>query len=475
MKIFKLKYSFTSIAIIAFFSCSDYGDLNIDPNSATNVDPSNLLSYAQFQLYDYSHGRDMNMEHGKLMVQHFAQNEYAEESRYQYGETSIDNVWFYLYTEVLKELETAKGLVDAQDIAENVKRNKNAILDISKVNAFMLLTDSFGDIPYSEAFNADIPLPGYDTQETVYTGILSTLENAASTLDTGAPSFSSGDIIYDGDVAKWKKFAHSLMLRLAMRVSDVAPSLATKYTAIAAGNLITSLNEEQRFTFDSAPDRSNPMWRDKVQDSRDDFAVTELIVKELNDRDDPRLEKFAAEAPTGGIVGMPYGLDDNSASILKASTSRPNDDLLEATAHHVIISLSEVKFLLAEAYERGILTGDAQKAYEEGIRASMEYWGISDADVINNYISAQPYNGSNWKASIGIQKWISLYTSGTEAWAEWRRLDQPVLEPSPNGVVSSIPTKMPYPQSERTNNATSLGAVSSNPINITAKVWWDVN
>ena len=260
-----------------------------------------------------------------------------------------------------------------------------------------------------------------------------------------------------------------------MRVSDVAPSLAAKYAAIAAGNLITSLNEEPRFTFDSVPDRSNPMWRDKVQDSRDDFAVTQLIVKELNDRADPRLEKFAAEAPTGGIVGMPYGLDDNSASILKASTSRPNDDLLEATAHHVIISLSEVKFLLAEAYERGILTGDAQKAYEEGIRASMEYWGISDADVINNYISAQSYNGSNWKASIGIQKWISIYTSGKEALAEWRRLDQPVLEPSPNGVVSSIPTKMPYPQSERTNNATSLGAVSSNPINITAKVWWDVN
>jgi hypothetical protein len=474
MKTFKFK-SLIALIITTFFSCSNFDDLNVDPNSATSVDPSNLVSYAQFKLYDYSHGRDMNMEHGKLMVQHYAQNEYAEESRYQYGEASIDDIWFVLYAEVLKELETAKELVNEQDLPEDIKSNKKAIIDILKVNAFMLLTDSFGDIPYTEALKNDIPLPNYDSQETVYTGMLSTLSSAASSLDTKAISFSSGDIIYNGNVGKWKKFAHSLMLRLAIRVSDAAPSTATKYAATAVTDLITSLDEEPRFTFDSAPDRSNPMWRDKVQDSRDDFAITELLVKELNDRNDPRLAAFADEVPGGGIVGMPYGLDDNSASSLKSSTSRPHAKLLEATAHHVILSLSEVKFLLAEAYQRGILTGNAEAAYKEGITSSMNYWGITDADAINDYLNTQPYDPSNWKASIGTQKWISLYTSGTEAWAEWRRLDQPNLKPSANGVVSSIPTKMPYPQSERSNNASSLSDVSNKPTNITVKVWWDKN
>lgn len=471
------KILFVSIFLFtAAISCDDFDDLNIDPNSATSVDPSSLVSYAQFQMYDIIHGRTLNMEHGKLMVQHWSQNEYAEESRYLIGPGVAVGLWSAFYTDVLKELEVAKELVDAQSIADNVKNNQKAIIDILKVNAYMLLTDTFGDIPYSQAINPEFNSPAYDSQEAVYTGLLSTLQTAATSIDLNAPSFASGDIIYNGSVSHWKKFAHSLMLRLAMRVSDAAPSLASQYAAVAATDLITSHADEPRFVFDAAPARSNPMWRDKVLGSRDDFCISDVLVKALRDINDPRLEMFADPAPGNTeIVGMPYGLDDNSASVLKSSTSRPHADLLANTAHHVIVSLSEVKFLLAEAYQRNILTGDAEAAFNEAVTASMQYWGITDAAAIEGYLTANAYDAANWKASIGLQKWISLYTSGTEAWAEWRRLDQPSLTPSVNGVIPTIPVKLNYPQSEEDANGENLAAVSSNPTSMVQKVWWDVN
>ncbi|MGD2004511.1 MAG: SusD/RagB family nutrient-binding outer membrane lipoprotein, partial [Flavobacteriaceae bacterium] len=323
------KILFVSIALFAaVISCDDFDDLNIDPNSATSVDPSNLVSYAQFNMYDAIHGRGLNMEHGKLMVQHWAQNEYAEESRYLIGPGVANSVWSEFYTNVLKELEVAKELIDNQSIADNVKNNQKAIIDILKVNAYMLLTDTFGDIPYSQAINPEFDSPAYDSQENVYTEMLSTLQTAATSFDLNAPSFASGDIIYNGSVSHWKKFAHSLMLRLAMRVSDVAPSLASQYAAVAATDLITSHADEPRFVFDAAPARSNPMWRDKVLGSRDDFCISDVLVQSLRDLNDPRLDMFADPAPGNTeIVGMPYGLDDNSASVLKSSTSRPHADL----------------------------------------------------------------------------------------------------------------------------------------------------
>ena len=142
MKLYKLIFA-SALFFTAVISCDDFGDLNVDPNSATAVDPSNLVSFAQFTMYDLIHGRALNMEHGKLMVQHWAQNEYAEESRYQFGPGVANNAWFSFYTDVLKELEVAKELIGAQSIAENVKANQQAIIDILKVNAYMLLTDTF--------------------------------------------------------------------------------------------------------------------------------------------------------------------------------------------------------------------------------------------------------------------------------------------------------------------------------------------
>ena len=105
----------------------------------------------------------------------------------------------------------------------------------------------------------------------------------------------------------------------------------------------------------------------------------------------------------------------------------------------------------------------------------MSYWNITDESLVSTYIESNAYDESNWKSSIGWQKWIAFYTNGLEAWAEWRRLDYPELDVPEAAVENSIPTKLPYPNSEISNNSTELGKVSSAPTNITEKMWWDVN
>lgn len=462
-------------ALISIASCSDFGDLNVDPNSATQVSPSTLLSRAQYSLFNRIHGINLNADLGMLMVQYWAQNEYTEDSRYGFETTFFNTSWEILYTEVLTELETSRKLIELEDISDAIKANQKGIVDVMKVYTFMILTDGFGAVPYSQAINTEYSLPAYDSQETIYNGMLSTLSSASSSFSESSPSFSSGELIYNGDIAKWKKFTNSLILRLAMRIADADQATAAQYISAASTNLISSNDDDALFVFDSAPDRSNPLWQNVVQNSRDDYCVSEYLVNTLKNKNDPRLAKFAKESAGGGIVGMPYGLSDNDATLLKPTTSRPNDNVRAATSPSSIISNAEVKFLLAEAYQRGFITGNANEAYADAIEASMNYWGITDESAIDAYTSAQAYDATNWKQSIGEQKWIALYMNGYEAWAEWRRLDYPLLAVPSAALTASIPTKLPYPNSEVSNNSTELGKVTSSPEAITTKLWWDKN
>ena len=311
MKLFK-QIGIFALVLTSFLSCSeDLSDLNTDPNSATSVDPSALLSRAQYVLYDRVHGRNLNLEWGMLMVQYWTQNEYTEESRYDVDENSFNSSWQSIYSEVLNELKIAKELVAQEGGAEAIKTNNMCVLDVMMVQAFMILTDGFGDIPYTDSLDPSKTLPSYDSQKSIYTDLLLRLKNAATTFDTTAGSFSSGDLIYGGDVTHWKKLTHSLMLRAAMRISDADTNLAKEYVIIAATDLISSDAQQALFVFDSAIERSNPMYRNVVEDSRDDFCVTEYLVTELNSTGDPRLDMFARvddKVPT--IIGMPYVLSD---------------------------------------------------------------------------------------------------------------------------------------------------------------------
>lgn len=482
------KYKFPILVAVLFMtatSCNDgLTDLNVDPNNPVEVPAVNLVSQAQWALHNRLWSRGYNAEWSMLMVQHWAQNEYAEESRYTVDGNDFDIEWLDIYAGtgtssggVLINLETAASTIE-EDASVNAKTKANqlAIIKVLKAHAYHNLTDAYGDIPFSQALNSvEYSLPAYDSQETVYGEILKMLDEAATAMDASAGSFGSGDLIFGGDVAAWKRTAYSLMMRVAMRMVDVDQATATEFIQKAAGNMITSNSENAMFVFSDNPSLANPLYVDASINNRDDFAVTKFLVDNLTDMGDPRLQVFADTNNVGNIVGMPYGLTDGEAFALKSTTSRPSTRVRSAQDPAIIIDYAEVMFMAAEAFQRGILTGDAAEAYAEGVKASMNYWGIDDDAAIADYVAANPYDASNWKKSIGWQKWIAFYMNGPQAWAEWRRLDFPQLAVPVAATNPSIPVRLPYPISEQTRNATSLGVVTQSPDDLNAKLWWDVN
>jgi hypothetical protein len=463
---------------VALPSCEDVTELNIDPNQPVSVPATNLLTQAEYTLYNLQQGTGLNAGWGLLMTQQWAENEYADASRYEVDANSFNGTWGTFYTGILNELKVARGIIEAdENVPADIKTNQIAIVDIITVDAFHAVTDMWGDIPYSQALNTEFPNPTYDAQSAVYPALLAKLDGAIASLNPASGSFSSGDIIWNGNVAAWKKTGASLLMRMAMRVSDVDAAMAQQYVTKAASyGVITSNAENALFTFDASdPTLSNPNWNNVNIANRDDFAVSDVLVKRLTAIGDPRLPVFAAETPSGTIEGMPFGLTDANAFALKSQTSRPSDMVRSAGMPHVIIDAAEVAFMTAEAIERGFLSGNAAAAYNNAVTFSMAYWGITDAIALAGYLEANAYNADNWKESIGNQKWIAFYMNGVQGWAEHRRLDFPVLEASSDAVISTIPTRLPYPISEDTNNGTALDAVTSDINNITNKLWWDVN
>lgn len=480
MKInFKLNIAaaFAVILLFGMSSCEDIVELNVDPNNPTAVPASNLLTQAQYVLNNRLHSRVYNAEWTMLVTQQWAQNEYAEESRYVVDGNTFDAQWVDIYAGALNELKGAKDLINANEgLAPATKANQLAVIDILKAYAYHSLVDGYGDIPFTSALNAeDNPLPAYDSQQAVYTAIVSMLQSAVSSFDKSASSFDSGDAIFNGDVAAWERFGNSLLMRVAMRMSNVDEGTAKGIIAGISGELITSNDQNAIWAFDANPDIANPLFIDAVINTRDDFAVSDVLINMLKDMGDPRLTAYAAQTISGEYVGMPPGLTDADAFALKPNTSRPADAVRAATAPAVMMDAAEVNFMLAEAYQRNMLTGDAAAAYEAGVTASMEYWGFSDATMVSDYLAANPYDAANWKESVGIQKWLAFYMNGPQAWAEWRRLDQPQLDIPAAATNDVIPVRLPYPVSEQTRNATELGKVTSTPNDLSGKLWWDVN
>jgi hypothetical protein len=316
----------------------------------------------------------------------------------------------------------------------------------------------------------------------VYVGLLADLTQAASQLDA-AKGAIKGDVIYNGDVANWKKFANSLKLRIALRIYDKEDALAKQtIAALNVADLIGSNNDISRFVYSTSP-YNNPQQDHFV--SRNDYRISKTIVDKLKALSDPRLPVYAQlpkdteNAPdyAGGANGL-YAADAMSQGLDKISL--PGIYFLTPTAPAVIYSYAEVLFNLAEAAARGYISGSAETYYKQAITASFNQFGITDATAIANYL-AQPavaYNAANYKQSIGEQKWIAFFGQGLDAFAEWRRLDYPQLVAGPASVLEGkIPVRVFYPGTEQSLNGKNYKAAVANQGAdlLTTKLWFDAN
>ena len=460
-----------------FLACSDdLAEINKNPNEAIVAQPDYLLANAIKSNADIILGSDASMETTTLYVQHWAKIQYTDPDKYTASLTNIQNVWTNFYAQGLTDFSTIIKLGE-----ESGNTNYQAVGLILKSWSFQLLTDLYGDIPYSQALKIDQYLtPKYDAQKDVYIGLLGDLKKAAGLINvSGSPI--AGDLIYNGNLTKWKKFANSLRLRIALRIADKDPATAKAVVAELAADpslLIASNDEIAQLIYLSSPNQ-NPVARDR--ETRDDYRVSKSVVDKLIELKDPRLAVFAnktVDATPLSYVGVTNGLPADSAAKLGfTKTSKLGDYFTAATSPAVFVSYSEVLFNLAEAAQRGFIPDDAGKLYQKAITASLQQFKVGSADI-STYL-AQPsvaYNAANYKKSIGEQKWLALFSQGLEAYAEWRRLDYPQLKPAYAGVLSGkFPTRLTYPTGEQALNLTNYKAAVANQgeDRLTTKLWFD--
>jgi hypothetical protein len=469
-----------------FVSCNDrLEELNEPRKGAVEVPAEPLFTNGLNELFYMMNNSDVNVNVFRLYAQYWAQTTYPDESQYNMvGRRNPDNFWRRGYRDALMDLDQAKIITNETweklPLTEGERDNRLAIIDVCKVYTFAILVDAFGSIPFTEALNPEILQPKYDDGAAVYDQLIVMLDNAIAMMDAGEASFSEGqDPVYEGDTEKWLKFANSLKLKLAITTADANSARAgTMVSQAVAGGLFTSNDDNASITYLGAFPNTNPIHEDLVQSGRADYVVANTLIDRLNALSDPRIEVFAEPLEDGVTYeGGVYGTNNTYAQ-----KSHIGDLFHDPTLEGLILDYSEVEFLLAEAAERGYTTpATAAEHYSAGITASMEYWGVADADItlyLANPDVAYATAAGTWKQKIGVQQWIAFYNRGFEGWSTWRRLDFTGFNVPPLLEYSDIPNRFIFPIEEATLNGTNLDQaiqMIGGSDDVQTKVFWDVN
>lgn len=469
----------------------DFGDTGVDKNNPVNPITSSLLTGAQSKLVGTVSLSGTATP--SLYVQHLSQTQYTEESRYQtinfnwnvVGSGSGFDGSVNLYNKVISNLAQIIELNTNETTKEDIaaygsNNNQIAVAKLMWAYYFQWATDRWGMLPYSEALGGvSSSKAKYDSQEDIYDDLFTKIDEALAQMDSG--SGPQGDILFDGDMTKWKKFGNTLKMNMAIRLAKVYPAAggyaATKFNQ-AMNGAISSVSENIMFPSIDNDAYDNPYQDDYVDLGRTDECLSDVLVNRMLALNDPRLPFFGEPAvSTGTFVGLRYGWD-GAGTIPNDDVSFMNDILIkEGTTSLPMYTYAQVAFNKAEAASLGWIPGTAKTFYENGVKASLAQWGVSTADS-NAYLlePAVIYNAATAMNQIAEQKWLALFYQPYEAWAEWRRLDYPVLTPAVDALVgNSIPVRHGYPIAEPTQNKANYDAAiaAQGPDDLFTKLWWD--
>ena len=473
------KYIFFLIAgTMLLAACNkDFGDINVDKKKPASVTPGALFSFGSKEMIDIMNSSNVNRNIFRLLSQQWTETTYIDESNYDLITRNIpQNFWNVMYVNVLNNIKECQRLIPDQNPAffpAAVQTNQNSICELCNVYAYSTLVNTYGNIPYSEALDIAKVHPKYDDGAAIYADLLTRLDNAMSKIDVGQGGFGSNDIIFGDDMAAWKRFGNSLKLRLGMMLADVDAAKAKSVVEAAAAGAVLRSDDNLYMSYLSTKPNTNPLWVDLVESGRKDFVAANTLVDAMTAVNDPRIPGYFTNDAAGGFSGGENGSSNNYATF-----SKPNTRLIAPDFEGTIFDAAECNFLLAEAAERGFnVGGTAESFYNAAITASMEYWGVSAADIAT-YL-AQPsvaYTtaAGDWKQKIGTQTWIALYNRGHEAWTSYRRLDFPVLV-APVDALTVLPLRYTYPTQEQTlnNGAWKAGSAAIGGDGVDTKLFWD--
>ncbi|MGV3557471.1 SusD/RagB family nutrient-binding outer membrane lipoprotein [Larkinella arboricola] len=485
MKIIKAAFISLGVLTLAGSCTKDFDEMNVSPNDPTSISPQYLLPYALESSIDRYWGvrtrfERLNLDGAMCWMQYLTRNIYSNEGdNYEVSVGFYTNNWKGFFNDAQVNFQRIITLSGPGGQFENP--NYEGVALVMRSWVFSLLTDTYGPIPYSEALKGTAAepnyTPNYDPVEAVYAGILADLKTASEKLTVTGPAIS-GDILYGGDILKWKKFANSLRLRLANRQAAKKPAESKAIMAEILGDAtrypIFTSNADNARLANSAVLPSNNEWHQvMIQDGRTDWNISKTVADRLNELGDTRIKVYAQPNGAGKYEGHANGLPDAVATAYLGTSSLLGNYFTEATAPSVLMTYSELNLILAEAAADGDIPGSAQTYLEKGVTASFEQYGLT---VPAGYLTKI---GPATKATILEQKWISLFGQAIEAWTEYRRTGLPALPAKDSRAVFAndgvMPTRLKYPTSEYSLNKAGLDkgiSLLGGADDMKTKLWW---
>ena len=453
----------------------EFDDMNISPNAPSTPSTAGFLTGALRNI-----GAMTTDIVPALYTQQFGDVTYIEESRYK----TIFFSYNGFYTGPLNAYQNIIDLNTNADTksaaaANGSNNNQIAIARIAKAYTFLWLTDRWGDIPYSEALKGKADFaPAFDSQQAIYTDLFKELKEAQTQFDAGKTVV--GDILLSGNAARWKKFANSLRMVMALRLSKVDPAKGkTEFVAAMADGGLVSNADNITYKYLAESNNEHPLYNNYITNNRKDYAVSDIMVNYLVKTNDPRISAIADKNINLKYVGVPYGVFPAASKAQDVSLAATSMRLQNSAAN--VLTYAQVLFSQAEAAKLGWISGDAKALYESAITASMQQWlgSAATSTAITDFLKQDgiTYKDATALEQIATQKWIALFYQGNEAWAEWRRTGFPVLKAAakPLNASGQIPRRMAYVVTEGTLNKVNYDAVVAKQGADTqdTRMWWD--
>lgn len=483
-----------------------FDEMNVNPIALTAVEPAYQLNTAIVNSAPGYGNLSYETTIVKQMITPFSGSGSA--ANFNQDNRSVSNGnWNTFYQTNIKELTDV--IAKTKDVP--ARSNLYNMARIWTAYSFMLLTDTYGDIPYTQAgknYLEGIATPIYDTQESVYSAILSELDAASAALDASKAKVTS-DVLYDGDIPKWKRLGYSLLLRAAMRLSKVNPTKAAEYVGKAVAGGLMQSNADNAIIRHNAS-FTNPVGSQLNGGQSAFFYLAEDFVDFLSKNNDPRLASIAVRyvGATSGAqqvesranrtaavqIGAPLGYDNTTISAAVTAkklaslwdySQLDRTRMANLTAPSFLVTYAQTQLLLAEAVFRKWATGDAATLYSNGIKAHMQQlasYGTSTAIAdasITTYLQANPLTVGKELEQINTQYWVASFLVGPETWANFRRSGYPVLTPNPfpGSDLKTEPfiRRLTYTDAELNVNKVNVQQAISRqgPNLLDTRIWWD--
>lgn len=447
-------------------ACNKFGDMNVNPNLPSKTSSTQLIANAELYLPVLAESPQ-----AEYFAQYLSETQYPNLSLYN----QVSANFYSLYYGPLMNLDSVIRTTE-MDANEGPIANQLAVAKILKAYYFWHITDRWGDVPYTEALKGRAnTTPVYDSQESIYNNLFLLLDEADKAIVAGD---IINDIIYQGNMTRWKKFGNTIRLLMALRLSAVAPEKGkTEFNKALTAGIMTS--NADNFVFSHLAEAANESyWYDQITDqNRKWWALSESLVGKMKPVNDPRLPVYGDKNSGGQYVGLTYGatsgLSTTAYSLLGAEIRKQN-------ANVYLVTYAQALFAKAEAAKMGwIPDGEVAAAanYKMAIEHSIRQWRNNDTTGYAAMMAGagMPYVAATGYEQIGNQRWVHLFMHGFEAWAEWRRTGFPAGLVKPDG--KDVPLRQGYPQDEVFNNKKHYEDAVKRQFpggdNLYGRLWWD--